>query len=124
MSAATGELADGVKSSNKAKFQKATRTLADLEHHNLVVREPDRRDGRRSLLALTEAGLIIEDLHYANALGLIGYYLATSVCRLTPREGPMVKLYDRLVLPATRAAERLVRPPFGQSVFAVARVPG
>ena len=35
----------------------------------------------------------------------------------------MVKLYDRFVLPATRAAERVVRPPFGQSVFAVARVP-
>jgi hypothetical protein len=35
----------------------------------------------------------------------------------------MVKLYDRLVLPVTRAAERVVRPPFGQSVFAVARVP-
>jgi hypothetical protein len=73
--------------------------------------------------ALTEAGLTIEHLHYANALGLIGYYMATSVFRLTPKEGTMVKLYDRLVLPVTRAAERLVRPPFGQSVFAVARVP-
>ena len=35
----------------------------------------------------------------------------------------MVKLYDTLVLPVTKAAEQLVRPPFGQSVFAVARVP-
>lgn len=73
--------------------------------------------------ALTEAGLSIEHLHYANALGLIGYYMATSVFRLTPKEGLMVKLYDRLVLPVTRAAEHLVHPPFGQSVFAVARVP-
>ncbi len=30
MSGATGELADGVKSSNKAKFKKATQTLADI----------------------------------------------------------------------------------------------
>jgi ubiquinone/menaquinone biosynthesis C-methylase UbiE len=74
--------------------------------------------------ALTEAGLAVEQLRYVNALGLLGYYLATSVFRLTPKEGPMVKLYDELVLPATRAAERLVHPPFGQSVFAVARVPG
>jgi hypothetical protein len=73
--------------------------------------------------ALTQAGLTIERLHYANALGLIGYYMATSVFRLTPKEGPMVKLYDRLILPVTRAAERVAHPPFGQSVFAVARVP-
>ncbi|WP_422772354.1 class I SAM-dependent methyltransferase [Plantactinospora sp. WMMC1484] len=73
--------------------------------------------------ALEEAGLEIETLHYANALGLLGYYMATSVFRLMPKEGPMVKVYDTLVLPVTKAAERVVRPPFGQSVFAVARVP-
>jgi ubiquinone/menaquinone biosynthesis C-methylase UbiE len=73
--------------------------------------------------ALTEAGLEVERVHYANALGLIGYYVATSVFKLTPKEGAMVKVYDRLVLPATKAAESVVRPPFGQSVFAVARVP-
>jgi SAM-dependent methyltransferase len=74
--------------------------------------------------ALESAGLSIEHMRYVNALGLIGYFLATSVFRLMPKEGPMVKLYDRLVLPATKAAERVVRPPFGQSVFAVARTPG
>ncbi|MFC7547031.1 class I SAM-dependent methyltransferase [Plantactinospora sp. GCM10030261] len=73
--------------------------------------------------ALTAAGLRVETLHYANALGLIGYFMATKVFRLMPKEGPMVKVYDTLVLPVTKAAEQLVRPPFGQSVFAVARVP-
>jgi SAM-dependent methyltransferase len=73
--------------------------------------------------ALTEAGLEVERVQYANALGLIGYYVATSLLKLTPKEGPMVKAYDRVVLPATKAAESIVRPPFGQSVFAVARVP-
>ncbi|MBO4159292.1 MULTISPECIES: class I SAM-dependent methyltransferase [Micromonospora] len=74
--------------------------------------------------AMTAAGLHVETMHYANALGLIGYFMATKVFRLMPKEGPMVKVYDTLVLPATKAAEQLVRPPFGQSVFAVARVPG
>jgi ubiquinone/menaquinone biosynthesis C-methylase UbiE len=73
--------------------------------------------------ALTEAGLRVEKLHYANALGLIGYYIATSVFKLAPKEGAMVKIYDKAVLPVTKAAESVVRPPFGQSVFAVARVP-
>ena len=83
-----------------------------------------RRYTRKSMReALTDAGLVVEQLRYVNALGLIGYYLATSVFRLTPKEGTMVKLYDRFVLPVTRAAERVVRPPFGQSVFVVACVP-
>ncbi len=83
-----------------------------------------RRYTKKSMrAALTEAGLVIEHLNYTNALGLIGYYIATSVFRLTPKEGPMVKLYDQFVLPVTRAAESVIRPPFGQSVFSVARVP-
>jgi ubiquinone/menaquinone biosynthesis C-methylase UbiE len=73
--------------------------------------------------AMTEAGLEIEKLHYANALGLIGYYGATSIFKLAPKEGPMVKMYDSVVLPLTKFAESLVKPPFGQSVFVVARVP-
>jgi SAM-dependent methyltransferase len=83
-----------------------------------------RRYTKKSMRsALTEAGLEVEKLHYANALGLLGYFMATSVFRLMPKEGPMVKVYDTLVLPVTKAAEQVVRPPFGQSVFAVARVP-
>jgi hypothetical protein len=73
--------------------------------------------------ALTEAGLEVERVQYANALGLIGYYMATSVFKLTPKEGAMVKVYDKVVLPVTKSAESIVRPPFGQSVFAVARTP-
>nr|ADU56148.1 hypothetical protein CA915-27 [uncultured organism CA915] len=84
-----------------------------------------RRYTRKSMrAALSEAGLEIEKLHYANALGLLGYYGATSIFKLAPKEGPMVKIYDRFVLPVTRAAEQIVRPPFGQSVFVVARTPG
>jgi ubiquinone/menaquinone biosynthesis C-methylase UbiE len=83
-----------------------------------------RRYTKRTMsAALTEAGLQVERLQYANALGLIGYYMATSVFRLTPREGAMVKVYDKVVLPLTKGAEAIVRPPFGQSVFAVARTP-
>jgi DNA-binding MarR family transcriptional regulator len=37
--------------------QSLTRTLTSLEAHGLTVREPDPADGRRSLLAITEAGL-------------------------------------------------------------------
>lgn len=83
-----------------------------------------RRYTKKSMRAvMAEAGLEIEKLHYANALGLIGYYTATSIFKLAPKEGPMVKIYDSVVLPVTKAMEKVVRPPFGQSVFVVARVP-
>jgi ubiquinone/menaquinone biosynthesis C-methylase UbiE len=83
-----------------------------------------RRYTRRSMTAaLHAAGLRVEQVRYVNALGLIGYYLATSVCKMTPKEGAMVRFYDRFVLPVTKGCERVVRTPFGQSVFAVARVP-
>jgi SAM-dependent methyltransferase len=83
-----------------------------------------RRYTKKTLAAaMTDAGLKVERIHYANALGLIGYYAATSVFRMAPKEGPMVKVYDKVVLPVTKAVERRVRPPFGQSVFAVARRP-
>jgi DNA-binding MarR family transcriptional regulator len=36
--------------------QSLTRVLASLERQNLAVRQPDDRDRRRSLLAITEAG--------------------------------------------------------------------
>jgi hypothetical protein len=83
-----------------------------------------RRYTRQSLeRVLSDAGLRVEQVYYANALGLLGYYMATSVLRLMPKEGRMVKVYDSVVLPTTKAVERVVRPPFGQSVFAVARRP-
>jgi SAM-dependent methyltransferase len=81
-----------------------------------------RRYTRRSLGdAMTAAGLRVERIGYANALGLIGYYTATSLLRLTPGPGPMVAWYDRYVVPVTRWFEGRVPTPFGQSVVAVAR---
>jgi ubiquinone/menaquinone biosynthesis C-methylase UbiE len=81
-----------------------------------------RRYTRASLAdAMARAGLTVESVGYANTLGLIGYYTATSLLRMTPRPGPMVGLYDRLVVPVTRWVEERVRTPFGQSVVAVAR---
>jgi ubiquinone/menaquinone biosynthesis C-methylase UbiE len=83
-----------------------------------------RRYTKRSMTAaLTEAGLEVVDVRYANSLGLICYYAFTSLLRKQPSTGGTMKFYDRLVVPVVRFAERLIkRPPFGQSVVAVARV--
>jgi SAM-dependent methyltransferase len=84
-----------------------------------------RRYTRRSMRqALTDAGLAVVDVRYANSLGLICYYAFTSVLKRQPAIGGTISFYDRLLVPVVRFAERLVgRPPFGQSVVAIARVP-
>jgi Methyltransferase domain len=83
-----------------------------------------RRYTKRSMTAaLTAAGLEVVDVRYANSLGLICYYAFTSLLRRQPSTGGTMTFYDRLVVPVVRSAERLIkRPPFGQSVIAVARV--
>lgn len=81
-----------------------------------------RRYTRRSLrTALTDAGLEVERLHYLNAPGLLVWYTVVKLLKQRPKEGLGLTLYDKLMVPVVRAVEKLVRPPFGQSVFAVAR---
>jgi SAM-dependent methyltransferase len=84
-----------------------------------------RRYTKRTMrTALTAAGLEVVDLKYANSLGLICYYAFTSLLRRQPSPGGTMIVYDRVVVPVVHGAERLIRrPPFGQSVVAVARVP-
>jgi SAM-dependent methyltransferase len=65
----------------------------------------------------------IVDVRYANSLGLVCYYVFTSLLRRTPAEGGTMTFYDRLVVPLVQGLEKLVgRPPFGQSVLAIAKV--
>lgn len=83
-----------------------------------------RRYTKRSMrAALTDAGLEIVSVTYANSLGLIAYYVFTSLLKKAPSKGKTMLFYDRLVVPVVRTLERIIRPPFGQSVLAIARVP-
>jgi len=84
-----------------------------------------RRYTKRSMRnALTDAGLEVVQVRYINSLGLVLYFAFTSLLKKQPSMGETIKLYDRLVVPVVRFLERLMggRPPFGQSVFVVARV--
>ncbi|GAB2814667.1 hypothetical protein GCM10022221_10680 [Actinocorallia aurea] len=70
------------------------------------------------------AGLEAEVLKPINFLGGIAWWAAVRRGGVGYPDPRLVKIYDRTVIPTTRFIERLVRPPFGQTVFAVARVPG
>lgn len=83
-----------------------------------------RRYTKRSLAqAFRDAGLELEFVHYVNAPGLPAWFVGMRLLGMTPGEGPMLRVWDSVVVPAARAVERRRRPPFGQSVFAVGIVP-
>jgi SAM-dependent methyltransferase len=86
----------------------------EIGHHR-------RYTGASLAASLDAAGLVAERLHYINPLGLLSWYLVCRTLRTFPRNGPMLRLYDRLVVPGARWLERRWTPPFGQSVFTVAR---
>ena len=74
--------------------------------------------------AYEQAGLDVERIHYVNAPGLFAWFVGMRLLKMTPQDGPTVRLWDRAVVPVARAVEARVRPPFGQSVFAVGRTRG
>jgi SAM-dependent methyltransferase len=72
---------------------------------------------------LTAAGLDVERIRYVNLPGLPAWVLGMRLFRMTPSDGWTLRSWDRHVVPRARRWEARHRVPFGQSVFAVARVP-
>jgi glycosyltransferase involved in cell wall biosynthesis len=70
---------------------------------------------------LVAAGLEPIDTHYMNAIGFGAWFLTARVAKATPTSSRLVGPYDRVVVPAVRAVESRVRPPFGQSVVSISR---
>ncbi|MFC5187632.1 class I SAM-dependent methyltransferase [Actinomadura harenae] len=73
--------------------------------------------------SVRDAGLVPDVLKPINFLGGIAWWAAVRRGGAGYPDPRLVKIYDRTVIPTTRAIERIVRPPFGQTVFCVARVP-
>lgn len=74
--------------------------------------------------AIRGAGLGPELVKPVNLLGGIAWWATVRRGGVRAPNPRLVRAYDRFVVPVTRALEERVRPPFGQSLLAVARVPG
>jgi SAM-dependent methyltransferase len=73
--------------------------------------------------AYEEAGMEMETIRYVNAPGLPAWFVSVRLLGGEPRDGLLLRLWDRGVIPVARLVERHVAPPFGQSVLAVGRTP-
>lgn len=72
--------------------------------------------------AMQDAGLEWVEGRYSNAVGLFGWWLNSVVLKKTTVPGDQAVWFNRLV-PILSRIEKLIRPPFGQSVVGVARKP-
>ncbi|HEY3686349.1 MAG TPA: class I SAM-dependent methyltransferase [Streptosporangiaceae bacterium] len=73
--------------------------------------------------SMEAAGLEVEVMKPINMLGGIAWWLAVRIGGASDSGGRLTKVYDRTVVPVTRFIEKIIRPPFGQTVIGVARVP-
>lgn len=70
---------------------------------------------------LVSAGFKIQRLSYFNWIGYFAWWLNFRVLKKRTFEASKVILFDRLIFPVIHGLEsRVVRPPFGQSLLAVA----
>ena len=72
---------------------------------------------------MTTAGFRIETSRYTNLPGFFAWWLVVRVMGAKPTTGRLSTVYDRWFVPAIRAVEKRVKPPFGQSLFVVGRRP-
>jgi len=66
------------------------------------------------------AGFTIQLAQYFDVIGIVKWWLKYCLLKSSSLEPTAVELYDRLVVPASRAIERFVTPPIGKSVILVA----
>lgn len=72
--------------------------------------------------AMRDAGLEWVEGRYSNAVGLFGWWLNSVVLKKAQVPGDQAVLFNRIV-PILSRLEKLIRPPFGQSVIGVASKP-
>ena len=81
-----------------------------------------RRYTKHSLSKLANAaGLEIASARYVNLPGFFGWWANSRIFRREAQSAAQVAFFDRYIVPATWLIERIITPPFGQSLLAVLR---
>ncbi|MDP1793475.1 MAG: class I SAM-dependent methyltransferase [Acidimicrobiales bacterium] len=82
-----------------------------------------RRYTKATLRAAYEkAGLELVDLRYVNMPGLASWFVGVRLLRMQVSDSALVRAWDKTITPIARRLEKNHRPPFGQSLLAVAKV--
>jgi SAM-dependent methyltransferase len=83
-----------------------------------------RRYTRQSMLELARsAGLSVKKAQYMNAVGFFGWWANSRLFHRTEQSRWQIVFFDKFVVPILSRLERVVPPPFGQSLFVVLSKP-
>jgi SAM-dependent methyltransferase len=83
-----------------------------------------RRYRRASMRDLARrADLQVDKLRYMNPIGFLGWWMNARIWKLDTQSPAQIAIFDKLIVPVTERIERVIPPPFGQSLFAVLRKP-
>ena len=81
-----------------------------------------RRYTRKSVRQLAAAaGLHLKSADYMNAVGFFGWWVNAHVSKREAQSASQIDIFDRYIVPLSSRLERLVPPPFGQSLLVVLR---
>jgi SAM-dependent methyltransferase len=107
------------------------RLLLLVPAHPFLFGTPDRLAGHHRRYSrgalrglLRRAGFSVERLGFFNATGVLPYLFTSRVLRPRTLGGivdAQLLWYDRWCVPAARRVEAVLRPPFGQSLIAIAQ---
>jgi SAM-dependent methyltransferase len=86
-----------------------------LDHFRRYSRDPLRQ-------LLEDTGFEIERLHYTNLIGTLGWFFNGKLMRKKQLSIWQTILFDKFA-PLIERVERLLKPPFGMSLLAIARKP-
>ncbi|PKL91389.1 MAG: hypothetical protein CVV21_09250 [Candidatus Goldiibacteriota bacterium HGW-Goldbacteria-1] len=70
---------------------------------------------------LEKNGFKILDIFYLNFAGIIGWYFSGRILKKSCIPDNQAKFFDRYILSFTKPCERLIKPPAGQSIVAIAQ---
>jgi SAM-dependent methyltransferase len=95
--------------------------------HKLLFGQLDRSFGHHRRYSRAEVGALVRGsglasarLDYFNPVGAVGWLWVGRVMKRSRIDEDSVKLSEKVGVPAGKLLESLMRPPFGQSVLAVA----
>ena len=69
---------------------------------------------------ISDAGYQLKTAKYFDILGILPWYIINTLIGTTKFNPTMIKLYDRVGIPVTRAFERYINPPLGKNLLLVA----
>ncbi len=72
---------------------------------------------------LESAGFEVKRVNYSDIVGIVPWFVNFKILKRRRLDSKAVATYDKLVIPAIRFQEKIVKPPIGKNIWAIAKKP-